>query len=35
VAGSESTPGHFPSSIANTLVRYVDQSVLLVRTRTR
>lgn len=33
VVGSESSPGHFPSSIANTVIRYVEQSVLLVRTR--
>lgn len=33
VVGSESSPGHFPSSIANTIVRYADQSVLLVRVR--
>lgn len=33
VVGSESSPGHFPSSIANTVVRYVEQSVLLVRIR--
>lgn len=31
VVGSESSPGHFPGSIANTVVRYVEQSVLLVR----
>lgn len=33
VVGSESSPGHFPGSIANTIVRYVEQSVLLVRIR--
>lgn len=33
IVGSESTPGHFPSSVANTVVRYVEQSVLLVRVR--
>lgn len=31
IVGSESSPGHFPGSIANTIVRYVEQSVLLVR----
>jgi len=31
VVGSESSPGHFPGSVANTIVRYVEQSVLLVR----
>jgi nucleotide-binding universal stress UspA family protein len=31
VVGSESSPGHFPGSVANTVVRYVEQSVLLVR----
>ncbi len=33
VVGSESSPGHFPGSIANTIVRYAEQSVLLVRIR--
>ena len=34
VVGSESSPGHFPGSIANAIVRYAEQSVLLVRIRT-
>lgn len=34
VVGSESSPGHFPGSIANAVVRYAEQSVLLVRIRT-
>ncbi len=33
VVGSESSPGHFPGSIANAIVRYAEQSVLLVRIR--
>ena len=33
VVGSESSPGHFPGSIANTVVRFADQSVLLVRAK--
>jgi nucleotide-binding universal stress UspA family protein len=33
IIGSESSPGHFPGSIANTVVRFADQSVLLVRAR--
>ena len=33
IVGSESSPGHFPGSIANTVVRYADQSVLLIRAR--
>jgi nucleotide-binding universal stress UspA family protein len=35
IIGSESSPGHFPGSIANTVVRFADQSVLLVRARER
>ncbi|MBK8049047.1 MAG: universal stress protein [Anaerolineales bacterium] len=35
IVGSESSPGHFPGSIANTVVRFADQSVFLVRTRTK
>jgi len=35
VIGSDSSPGHFPGSIANTVVRFADQSVLLVRARER
>lgn len=31
VVGSESSPGHFPGSIANTVIRYIEQSALLVR----
>jgi nucleotide-binding universal stress UspA family protein len=31
IVGSESSPGHFPGSVASTIVRYVEQSVLLVR----
>ena len=34
VVGSSSTPGHFPSSVANGVVRYAEQSVLLLRTGT-
>jgi nucleotide-binding universal stress UspA family protein len=33
VIGSDSSPGHFPGSVANTIVRFADQSVLLVRAR--
>ncbi len=33
VIGSDSSPGHFPGSVANTVVRFADQSVLLVRVR--
>jgi nucleotide-binding universal stress UspA family protein len=33
IAGTESSPGHFPGSIANTVVRFAEQSVLLVRAR--
>jgi len=35
IIGSDSSPGHFPGSIANTVVRFADQSVLLVRARER
>jgi nucleotide-binding universal stress UspA family protein len=35
VVGSESSPGHFPGSVANTVVRFADHSVLLVRTQAR
>lgn len=35
IVGSESSPSHFPGSIANTVVRFADQSVLLVRSKTR
>jgi nucleotide-binding universal stress UspA family protein len=35
VIGSDSSPGHFPGSVANTVVRFADQSVLLVRARER
>jgi nucleotide-binding universal stress UspA family protein len=35
IIGSDSSPGHFPGSIANTVVRFADQSVLLVRVRER
>jgi nucleotide-binding universal stress UspA family protein len=35
VIGSESSPGHFPGSIANTVVRFAEQSVLLVRVHDR
>jgi nucleotide-binding universal stress UspA family protein len=31
IIGSESSPGHFPGSVANTVVRFADQSVLLIR----
>ena len=33
IIGSDSSPGHFPGSVANTIVRFADQSVLLVRAR--
>jgi nucleotide-binding universal stress UspA family protein len=33
VVGSRSTPGHFVGSAANSLVRYAESSVLLVRSR--
>ncbi len=35
IVGSESSPGHFPGSIANTVVRFADQSVMVVRVRQR
>lgn len=34
VVGSQSGPGHFLGSVANGVVRYSEQSVLVVRTRT-
>jgi nucleotide-binding universal stress UspA family protein len=34
VVGSQSGPGHFLGSVANGVVRYAEQSVLVVRTRT-
>jgi nucleotide-binding universal stress UspA family protein len=33
VVGSQSGPGHFLGSVANSIVRYAEQSVLVVRTR--
>ncbi len=33
VVGSQSGPGHFLGSVANGVVRYAEQSVLIVRTR--
>lgn len=32
IVGSHSSPGHFLSSVANSVVRYAEQSVLLLRT---
>lgn len=32
IVGTSSTPGHFPRSVANGVVRYAEQSVLLLRT---
>jgi nucleotide-binding universal stress UspA family protein len=34
VVGSQSGPGQFLGSVANSVVRYAEQSVLVVRTRT-
>lgn len=34
IVGSQSGPGHFLGSVANGVVRYAEQSVLVVRTRT-
>lgn len=34
VVGSQSGPGHFLGSVANAIVRFAEQSVLVVRTRT-
>jgi nucleotide-binding universal stress UspA family protein len=34
VVGSQSGPGHFLGSVANAVVRFAGQSVLVVRTRT-
>ena len=35
VVGSQSGPGHFLGSVANAVVRFAEQSVLVVRTRSR
>ncbi|MEZ4611816.1 MAG: universal stress protein [Caldilineaceae bacterium] len=33
VVGSQSGPGHFLGSVSNAVVRFAEQSVLIVRTR--
>ena len=35
VVGSQSGPGHFLGSVSNAVVRFAEQSVLIVRTRTQ
>jgi nucleotide-binding universal stress UspA family protein len=34
VVGTSSSPGRFPGSVANSIVRYAEQSVLLLRATT-